>query len=70
MIPTTRRGGDEAMCFHRSRYRDEGFREGREPRVWDLFYREIERSEPPVPIAEQDDEKATERERDKVPAGS
>jgi hypothetical protein len=58
------------MCFRRSRYREEGPEEVRSERLWDLFHRETEESEPPVPIAEHDEEPATERERDEVTAGA
>jgi len=58
------------MCFHRSRRWDERPEETRDERLWDLFYRETERSEPPVPIAEQDRVRESERERDEVPAGT
>jgi hypothetical protein len=58
------------MCFRRSRYWEERPEEVRDERVWDLFHRETEGSEPPVPIAERDEERATERERDEVPAGA
>ena len=57
------------MCFHRSRYRDERAQEERGQRLWDLFYRETERNEPPVPIAEQEEDRSAERDRDEVPAG-
>jgi hypothetical protein len=57
------------MCFRRSRYWGERSTDARSERLWDLFYKETERSEPPVPIAEQDDERA-EREGDEVPAGA
>jgi hypothetical protein len=48
------------MCFRRSRYWEERAEEARDERLWDLFHRETERNEPPVPIAE----------RDEVPAGA
>jgi hypothetical protein len=59
------------MCFRRSLYREESPEEAaRDERLWDLFHRETERSEPPVPIAERDEVGATEGERDEVPAGA
>lgn len=58
------------MCFRRSRYWDERTEEAHHERLWDLFYRETERTDPPVPVAERDTEHATERERDEVPAGA
>ena len=42
----------------------------RDERLWDLFHRETERSEPPVPIAERDRMGESEGERDEVPAGT
>jgi hypothetical protein len=57
------------MCFRRSRYWEERTEEGRDERLWDLFYRESEQSKPPVPIVEREDEWAAETERDEVPAG-
>jgi hypothetical protein len=57
------------MCFRRSRYWEERAEEPRKDRLWDLFYRETERSEPPVPIAEED-ERAPEREQDEVPTAA
>jgi hypothetical protein len=57
------------MCFRRSsRYWEERAEEARGERLWDLFYRETERSDPPVPIAEREEER--EPERDEVPAGA
>jgi hypothetical protein len=59
------------MCFRRSR--DWGEREAaeaREERLWDLFHRETERSEPPAPIAEREDESVTEPDRVEVTAGA
>jgi hypothetical protein len=56
------------MCFRRSSYWEKRDEEERGERLWDLFYRETERSEPPVPIAEREDER--EPERDEVPAGA
>jgi hypothetical protein len=58
------------MCFHRSRNWEERTGEARDERYWNLFNRETERNEPPTPVAEQDDDRAAERERDKVPAGA
>jgi hypothetical protein len=58
------------MCFRKSRYREERAEEVRGEHLWDLFYRETERSEPPVPIAEQDEGRVTELQRDEVPTGS
>jgi len=58
------------MCFRRSRYWEERADEARGERLWDLFHRETERSEPPVPIAEREDDYTTELERDEVPAGA
>jgi hypothetical protein len=57
------------MCFRRSRYWEERT-EARDERLWDLFYRETELSEPPVPVAEREEGRATEREQDEVPAGA
>jgi hypothetical protein len=57
------------MCFRRSRYWEERAEQPRDERLWDLFYRETERSEPPVPIAELD-ERPPEREPDEVPVGT
>jgi len=58
------------MCFRRSRYWEERAEEARDERLRDLFHRESERSEPPVPIADRREERATERDRDEVPAGA
>ena len=60
------------MCFRRSsRYWEERADEARGQRLWDLFYRETERSEPPLPVAERDEEEpVSERDRDEVPAGA
>jgi hypothetical protein len=58
------------MCFRRSLYKEERADEARGERLWDLFYRETERSEPPVPIAERHEQDATEHEPDEVPAGA
>jgi hypothetical protein len=59
------------MCFRRSRYWDERAGqeragEGRSERLWDLFYRETERSEAPAPVLESEEEPV----RDEVPAGA
>jgi hypothetical protein len=56
------------MCFRRSRYWEERTEEGRDERLWDLFYRESEQSKPPVPIAEREDERSA--EPDEVPAAA
>jgi hypothetical protein len=61
------------MCFGKSRYRYweervEG--ETRDQRLWDLFHRETERSDRPLPVAEQDDEDVAEHDRDEVPVGA
>jgi hypothetical protein len=58
------------MCFRRSRYWEERADEARDERLWDLFYRETEQSEPPVPIAEREDERVAKPVRDDIPAGS
>jgi hypothetical protein len=59
------------MCFRQSHYREENIEEVRGRRLWDLFYRETEATEPPLPVAEQEDEpSATEREREEVSAGA
>jgi hypothetical protein len=58
------------MCFRRSQYWEDTPEVSRKERLWDLFYRETERSEPPVPIAEREEERPTEREREEVPAGA
>jgi hypothetical protein len=57
------------MCFRRSRYREEQPEEVRDERIWDLFYRDTERSPAPMPVAESDEDPA-EQERDEVPAGA
>jgi hypothetical protein len=58
------------MCFRQSRYRDENVEEVRGRRVWDLFYRETEEREPPLPVAEHEEERfESEPEREEVPAG-
>jgi hypothetical protein len=57
------------MCFRRSeRYWEERAEAARGERLWDLFYRETKRSDPPVPIAEREEQ--GEPERDEVPAGA
>jgi hypothetical protein len=58
------------MCFRRSRYWEERTDEARDERLWDLFYRETEQSEPPVPIAEREDERVATPARDDGPAGA
>jgi hypothetical protein len=58
------------MCLRRSRHWEERVDETREERPRDLFSRETERSEPPVPVAKRDQGRESERERDKVPAGA
>ena len=59
------------MCFRRSRYLEQRADEVQSRRLWDLFYRETERSEPPLPVAERDEEEpVSERDRDEVPAGA
>ena len=55
------------MCFHKSRYIDEDAEQIQGRRVWDLFYRETERSEPPLPVVEHDEELVS--EDDRVPVG-
>jgi hypothetical protein len=55
------------VCFQRSRYRDESTQEQAQgERLWDLFYRETWRHEPPVLIAEEDEPLANERDGDEV----
>ena len=56
------------MCFRRSRSWEESADEVRGRRLWDLFYRETEGSEPPAPgpVVEHEDERP---EREEVPAG-
>ena len=39
-------------------------------RLWDLFYREIEQSDPPAPVAERDEEQVAEHDRNEVPVGA
>jgi hypothetical protein len=58
------------MCFRNSRYWEEKAKEGREERLWDLFERETERSKPPVPVAERDESRESEPEREEVPVGA
>jgi hypothetical protein len=59
------------MCWESRRYRDQDVEEVRGRRLWDLFYRETEGSEPPLPVAERDEEvPVSERDRDEVPAGA
>jgi hypothetical protein len=58
------------MCFRRSRYLEERAEEARGQRLWDLFYRETEQSEPTVPVVEGDEEFSAERNGDEVPAGA
>jgi hypothetical protein len=58
------------MCHRRSRYWEEKAEGTRGERLWDLFHRESERSEPPVPIVEREEEDTTVLERDEVPAGA
>jgi hypothetical protein len=58
------------MCFRQSRQWDERAGEVHDRRLWNLFYRETERSEPPMPVAERDEEHVAERDRDEVPVGA
>jgi hypothetical protein len=58
------------MCFKRSRYWDERAGETHDRRLWDLFYRETERTEPPLPVAERDEDDVSEHDRDSVPVGA
>ena len=59
------------MCFKQSRYWDERVEERHERRLWDLFQRETERTEPPLPVAEHDaEDDAVEHDRDTVPVGA
>jgi hypothetical protein len=58
------------MCFRRTRYDQERAEEARGQRLWDLFYRETGRYEPPLPIAEREDERTAEGEREEVPAAT
>jgi len=59
------------MCFHRSRYWEERADEGRRERIWDLFYRETHPSEPPITVAQLDeDELSSDREPGEVPVGA
>ena len=60
------------MCFERFRYWDDE-RAGetqRDRRLWDLFYRETEETEQPVPVAEQAEGAPSEDDRDRVPVGA
>ena len=58
------------MCFRRSRYWEERVEDTRDDqRLWDLFHRETERREPPMPVLEQEEEPVAERDRD-VPVGA
>jgi hypothetical protein len=57
------------MCYRRSRYWDQDAREMRGERLWDLFYRETEHSEAPLPVLEQEEEIRAEDDRDEVPVG-
>jgi hypothetical protein len=57
------------MCHRNWRRREERFEEERGEGLWDLFYRETGRSEPPMPIAEREEEPSSEPERDEVPTG-
>jgi len=64
------------MCFHRSRhYRsrhwEERAEEGRSERLWDLFYRETDPSEPPITVVREGREgDSGAREPDEVPVGA
>jgi hypothetical protein len=58
------------MCFERFSYRDEAAGEAKSRRLWDLFYRETEETEPPLPVAEQDEGAPSEDDRDRVPVGA
>jgi len=61
------------MCFGRSRYRYWEERvedETRDRRLWDLFHRETERSDPPLPVLERVEEEVAEHDRDEVPVGA
>jgi hypothetical protein len=57
------------MCFRRSRYLEQRADEVQSRRLWDLFYRETEDTEPPIPVAEEEDEIVSE-DREEVPAGA
>ena len=53
------------MCFRRSRYWEERVEEAGDRRLWDLFYRETEAMEPPLPVMEHEEERpASDRERE------
>ena len=58
------------MCFRQMRQWDERAGEEQGRRLWNLFYRETESSEPPMPVAEHDEEHVAERDRDEVPVGA
>jgi hypothetical protein len=59
------------MCFRRSRYWEErAVEDTRDQRLWDLFRQETERSEPPMPVLEQEEEPVAERDRHEVPVGA
>jgi hypothetical protein len=58
------------MCFRRARYPEETTEEIQGRRLWDLFWRETERSTPPTPVAVEDEEPMADRDRDEVPTGA
>jgi hypothetical protein len=60
------------MCFRQSRrYLEGDVEEVRGRRLWDLFYRETETPEPPLPVMEHEEEPpASDPERDKVTTGA
>jgi hypothetical protein len=60
------------MCFRQSRrYFEEDVEEVRGRRLWDLFYRETETTEPPLPVMEQEEERpAGDPEREEVATGA
>jgi hypothetical protein len=58
------------MCFRRSRYWEERAEEAGDRRLWDLFYRETEQSDPPLPVAERDEKDIAEHDRNEVPVGA
>jgi hypothetical protein len=59
------------MCFRRSRYWEERVEHTRDDRrLWDLFHRETERSEPAMPVLEREEEPVAEGDRDEVPVGA
>jgi len=58
------------MCFRQMREWDERAEKMQGRRLWDVFHRETERSEPPTPVAEQDEEHVSEHDRDEVPVGA